>query len=191
MIRINLLPFRAARKRENIKRQITVYALSVVLLLVAMAYTFMQLNSKLSDVQAQESGLNSELKKYKKTIARINELDKKIQLIEKKLDVIKKLEAGKQGPVHLLDEIAKAVPKDKLWLSALTESKGNINLKGSAKDNETVAAFMVNLEKSYLISSVDLQSSRASAIKGVSVSEFTLKCTISSGKKKATTTKKK
>ena len=28
MIRINLLPFRAARKKENIRRQLTIFALS-------------------------------------------------------------------------------------------------------------------------------------------------------------------
>ena len=191
MIRINLLPFRAARKRENIKRQVTIYGLSVVLLLVAMAYTFLQLNSRLSDVKAQESGLNDELSKYKKTIARISELDKKIKMIETKLGVIKKLEEGKKGPVRLLDELSKAVPKDRLWLSAMTESKGNITLRGSAKDNETVAEFMVNLEKSPVISSVDLQSSRATTQKGVAVSDFTLKCKQTSEKAKTPVKKKK
>jgi type IV pilus assembly protein PilN len=196
MIRINLLPFRAARKRENIKRQITVYVLSVILLLLAMAYTFMQLNSRLTEAKAQESKLNAELSQFKQTIARISELDKKIKLIETKLDVIKKLEAGKKGPVRLLDELAKAVPKNRLWLSAMTESKGTLTLRGSAKDNETVAEFMVNLEKSPVIGTVDLQSSRSTVIQDVTVSDFTLTCTITSGEEKkpataaAATTKK-
>ena len=195
MIRINLLPFRAARKRENIKRQITVYALSVVLLLLAMAYTFMQLNGRLAEAKTQESGLNAELNKYAKTIARITELDKKIKLIETKLDVIKKLEAGKKGPVHLLDELANAVPKNRLWLSAMTESKGTLTLRGSAKDNETVAEFMVNLENSPVIGTVDLQSSRSTVIQDVTVSDFTLTCKITSGEAEkpatAAATKKK
>ncbi len=181
MIRINLLPFRAARKRENIKRQVSVYVLSVILLLLAMAYTFMQLNSRLAEAKAQESKLNAELSQFKQTIARITELDKKIKLIETKLDVIKKLEAGKKGPVHLLDELAKAVPKNRLWLSTMTESKGTLTLTGSAKDNETVAEFMVNLEKSPVIGTVDLQSSRSTVVQDVTVSDFTLTCKIASG----------
>jgi type IV pilus assembly protein PilN len=36
MIRINLLPFRAARKKENIRRQLSIYVLSVVCLLLLM-----------------------------------------------------------------------------------------------------------------------------------------------------------
>lgn len=184
MIRINLLPFRAARKRENIKRQVSVYVLSVILLLLAMAYTFMQLNSRLTEAKAQESKLNAELSQFKQTIARITELDKKIKLIETKLDVIKKLEAGKKGPVHLLDELAKAVPKNSLWLTSMTESKGTLTLRGSAKDNETVAEFMVNLEKSPVIGTVDLQSSRSTVIQDVTVSDFTLTCKIASGEEK-------
>ncbi len=178
MIRINLLPFRAARKRENIKRQVTVYVLSVLLLAVAMVYMFLQLDGRLTDAEAREKALNQELAKYRKTIARINELNKKIDLIEKKLNVIKKLEQGKQGPVHLLDELAKAIPKDRLWLSALAESKGNLTLRGSARNNETVAEFMVNLENSPIVTAVDLESSKSGNVQGVNVSEFSLKCKV-------------
>jgi len=187
MIRINLLPFRAARKRENIKRQVTVYTLSVILLLVAMVYVFLQLDGRLSDVKAQETQLNQALAKHRKTIARINELKKKIKVIEQKLDVMQKLEAGKQGPVRLLDELAKAVPKDRLWLSAMAESEGNLTLTGSARDNETVAEFMTNLEKSPIVLSVDLQSSQSTTVQGVSLSNFSLKCRVDpSGKGEGT-----
>ena len=54
MIRINLLPFRAARKKENIKRQITVYGLVIVLLITVMAYYFLQLNSTLTNLKDKE-----------------------------------------------------------------------------------------------------------------------------------------
>jgi type IV pilus assembly protein PilN len=186
MIRINLLPFRAARKRENIKRQVSFFGLSVLLLLVAMAYTFLDLNNRLSDAKAEESRLNAELAKYQKDIARINSLKKKIELIKTKLDVIKTLEQGKQGPVRLLDELTRAVPKDRLWLSSLAESKGKLNLRGMARDNETVAEFMVNLELSPYISTVDLQSTQSTAMQGVTLSDFSLQCNIdlSGGKPK-------
>ena len=187
MIRINLLPFRAARKRENIKRQVTVYTLSVILLLVAMVYVFLQLDGRLSDVKAQETQLNQALAKHRKTIARINELKKKIKVIEQKLDVMQKLEAGKQGPVRLLDELAKAVPKDRLWLSAMAESEGSLTLTGSARNNETVAEFMTNLENSPIVLSVDLQSSQSTTVQGVSLSNFSLKCRVDpSGKGEGT-----
>jgi type IV pilus assembly protein PilN len=179
MIRINLLPFRAARKKENIRRQLTIFALSVVFLLVVMAYYYMKLSSTLSNLKKEEQQINVELAGYKKTIERINSLEKKIAEIRKKLDVIKDLEKKKTGPVLLLDQIATAVPKEKLWLTSLDEKNGKLTLNGTAMDNETVAVFMTNLENSELITSVDLKSTRLRSLPKykLSVSDFSLECT--------------
>lgn len=178
MIRINLLPFRAARKKENIKRQITIYALTVLLLFTAMAYTFLQLTSTLSNLKTEENKLQTELAAYQKTIQKINQLEKQIKELKAKLEVIKELEANKTGPVHLLDEITVAVPKDKLWLNSLKESGGSLTLTGTAMDNETVALFMDNLKKSEYISSVDLESTRLRSLPQykLNVADFVLNC---------------
>ena len=178
MIKINLLPFRAARKRENIKRQITIYALSVMCLEVLMGWKFLDLNSELSSLKEEQAKINNELKKYQKTIASIQKLEKMIKERETKLAVIKGLQKGKTGPVHLLEEIALAIPKDKLWLKSLSESKGNLSLTGTAMDNETVALFMTQLEQSKYISSVDLQSTRMRSLAQykLRVSDFVLAC---------------
>jgi type IV pilus assembly protein PilN len=178
MIRINLLPFRAARKKENIRKQISIYALSLIFLFVLMGYFYFQLTTSLNGLKTKQNELNTELKKYEEILKRMAELEKRIKEVRSKLAVIKELEANKTGPVHLLDEIAKAVPKDKLWLSALKESKGTLTLQGTAMDNETVALFMTNLEKSEYISSVDLQSTkmRTLAEQRLNVSDFTLEC---------------
>jgi len=177
MIRINLLPFRAARKRENIKRQITIYCLSVALFLVGMVYLFMFLNSRIAEAKNEQARLNAELKKYEETIKLINQLDREIKLIEEKLEVINTLEKGKTGPVRLLDEIAMAVPKDDLWLDTLTESQGMLQLRGTARNNETVADFMVNLEKTVSIKAVDLVSIQSVTQEGYNLAKFSLNCT--------------
>ena len=192
MIRINLLPFRAARKKENIRRQLMIYGLSVVLLLSIMGYTLFYLTSTLSGLKAEEKRIQDELKSYEQTIKRIAELEKKIKEIRAKLDVIRELEKNKTGPVHLLDEIAMAVPKEKLWLSSMKEAKGNLTLAGTAMDNETVALFMTNLEKSDYISGVDLQSAKLRTIPDykLNVADFVLECKTYAYKEKAPPTAK-
>jgi type IV pilus assembly protein PilN len=187
MIRINLLPFRAARKKENVRRQLMVYGLSVVLLLSIMGYTFFYLTSTLSGLKEDEKRIQDELKTYEQTIKRIAELEKKIKEIRAKLEVIKELEKNKTGPVHLLDELALAVPKEKLWLSSMKETKGSLTLTGTAMDNETVALFMTNLEQSEYISGVDLQSAKLREIKEykLNVSDFVLDCKTYAFKEKA------
>ena len=178
MIRINLLPFRAARKKENIRRQISIYMLSLLFLFALMGYFFLQLTANLNGLKTKQSELNAELKKYEEVLKRIADLEKKLKELKSKLAVIKELERNKTGPVHLLDEIAKAVPKEKLWLSKFSETKGTLVLNGTAMDNETVALFMTNLEKSEYITSVDLQSTKMRTLPEykLSVSDFVLEC---------------
>jgi type IV pilus assembly protein PilN len=178
MIRINLLPFRAARKKENIRRQVTIYVLCTVFAVLVMAYYAIQLNIELNRLIDEEQRLQVELKGYEATIRKINELEKKIKEIKTKLAVIKELEKNKTGPVHLLDEIAMAVPKEKLWLTSLKESAGTLKLTGTAMDNETVALFMTNLEKSDYIGAVELQSARLRYLPAykLRVSDFVLDC---------------
>ncbi len=178
MIRINLLPFRAAKKRENIKRQISIYVLTVVLLFCAVAYMFMDLDRELTQTKTREQNLRQEVAVFEKTLKQIAELEKKIKEIKVKLEVIRNLEKKKVGPVHLLDEIAMAVPREKLWLNLLSESGGLLTLKGTAMDNETVALFMTNLEKSEYIQSVNLKQAKSEDLPAqrLRVSQFWLEC---------------
>jgi type IV pilus assembly protein PilN len=170
MIRINLLPFRAARKRENIRRQLTIYALVVLLTLSVVIYYSIQLTVQLNARKDDNT--------YQDTLKKIAALEKQLKEINTKLDVIKSLEEGKTGPVLLLEQIADAVPENKLWLTKLQESRGSLTLSGTAMDNETVALFMNNLEASEHITTVDLQSSILREIKEyrLSVSDFVLDC---------------
>jgi type IV pilus assembly protein PilN len=187
MIRINLLPFRAARKKENIRKQISIYILSIVCLALLMGYLFLDLNRRISALEAERAAKKRELATYAATTKRIKEIKEKISEITAKLDVIKDLEKKKTGPVLLLDELAMAVPKEKLWLASLTESKGMLTLTGTAMDNDTVALFMTNLEKADHVVSVDLDSTKLKAMPKykLNVTDFILKCKTYSYKEKA------
>lgn len=179
MIRINLLPFRAARKKENIRRQVSYYALSVGFAVAVMTYYFLQLRSELSSLKEEKKQVEADLAAYQETNKKINTLEKRIAEIKKKLDVIKDLEKQKTGPVLLLDQVAMAVPRDKLWLTSFVERMGKLTLSGTAMDNETVALFMTSLEKADVITAVDLKSTKLRSIPQhkLRVSDFSLECT--------------
>ena len=186
MIRINLLPFRAARKKENIKRQISIFVLTTLFAFAAMGYVYIQLESEVAAQQARKAELKKKLTKYDKTLKELKKLKKKIREIRAKLKVIRDLEKKKTGPVKLLDQIATAVPKEKLWLRSLKEKKGRLTLQGTAMDNETVALFMTNLEASPLIRTVDLKNTHLKRIKKykLNVTDFVLECKTTAFKKK-------
>ena len=178
MIKINLLPFRAAKKRENIRRQASIFLLSLIFFIALIGYAYLNLNNKISALQAEQSRLNSELIRYAKTTERIKEIQQKIKEAQEKLKVIKDLEKNKIGPVRLLDEISSAVPKDKLWLESIDEKQGILTIEGSAIDNKTVALFMTKLEKAETITSVDLKSTKLKNLNQfeMNVTDFVLSC---------------
>jgi type IV pilus assembly protein PilN len=195
MIRINLLPFRAARKKENIKRQISVYILTVVFVFALMGFFFLQLTGKVRALKTEKEGAKKQLAAYAETTKKIKRIKEQIQEIRAKLTVIRDLEKKKTGPVFLLDEIARAVPKNRLWLRSLSEKQGLLKLQGTAMDNETVALFMTNLEKANHITTVDLKSATLRDVPKykLSVVDFDIDCKAYSfeGKKPKTTTGRK
>ena len=99
MIRINLFPFRAARIKENIRRQVTVYLLSVIFLIAAMSYYFLDINSKVKSLRGDQDAKEKELASFKDINIKIGKLKKTIAEVEVKLKTIKGLENGKTGPV--------------------------------------------------------------------------------------------
>lgn len=179
MIRINLLPFRAARKREDIRRQVSISGLLLLLVFVVLVVWFIAINNNASDLKNQQASKTAELDGYKKELEELKNLEKMIKETQTKLDVIKELEKGKTGPVLLLSAIADAVPANKLWLTSLKEGNGTLTLTGTAMDNETVALFMNNLEASKdVISAVELKSATGKEIQQykLKVSDFALEC---------------
>jgi len=185
MIRINLFPFRAIAAKENIRRQVTIYVLSVIFLILLLGifpynpYSYWSLNKKVNSLRQEQATKRKELDSLKKITAKIKKLEKDIADVKIKLKTIKGLEKGKTGPVKLLDDIAMSVPKDRLWLTSLKESIGILVLNGTAMDNETVADFMNRLQSTESITSVELVRTQQKKIKGfdLSLKDFALSCT--------------
>lgn len=160
MIRINLLPFRAARKKENIRREISIYALLLIFFLAVMAYFQTSSSGRLNELKAEEASARKELAIYEKSNRMAAQIKGKIKEIKDRQAIIRDLEAKKGGPLKVLVNIALAVPEDRLWLESLVESGRTLTISGTAMDNDTVALFMTNLEKTGSFSSVDLKGTQ-------------------------------
>ncbi|MBU0989930.1 MAG: PilN domain-containing protein [Proteobacteria bacterium] len=160
MIKINLLPFRAARKKENIRREVSIGLLMVVFFIVIMVYLNFSLSKQLTTLKAEEEGARKELARYAEDNRVATQIKGKIKEIKDKLHVIRELEKEKEGPLQLLEDVALSVPEDRLWLQSLAENEGILTIKGTAMDNDTVALFMTNLEKAKSIKSVDLKGTK-------------------------------
>jgi type IV pilus assembly protein PilN len=179
MIRINLFPFRAARIKENIRRQIFYYFGSLVILLLLMTLFYVNYSNEVKSLRQERDVKKKKLDSFKDTNEKIKAIKEMIAEVELKLDTIKRLEEVKTGPVRLLDDIATSVPKDKLWLTSLRENKGTLSLEGTAMDNETVADFMDSLESKETIKTVTLVRTKQREVQGFdfNLKDFALQCT--------------
>jgi len=146
MIRINLLPFRAARKKENIRKQVSVFFLCLMLVMIVLAWVHFYLGSKQTRLTANVTDTKKELALYKQKNEEIKEIRKKLQDLEMRQNVIKDLEKQRFEPVHILDELTGKIVNERMWLTRLNITANQMDVDGIALDNNTVANFIDNLE---------------------------------------------
>ena len=154
MIRINLLAAdRPTGKKKKSAAAATPGAVQAYLLMTVLAggavlvclaaYLYMagqirELDSKIAAAEQRQR----ELQAIKK---QVDELEQKRATFQRKVDLINKLQAEQQGPVHLLDELSKALP-DFVWLSNLDQSGNQLRLQGQSNSLTSVADFITALQ---------------------------------------------
>ena len=165
MIRINLLPFRAARQKENVRQQVSIFLLSFALILITMVALNSSQGNQIDDLEIEIDDSNKKLAKFNKINIEIAVIKKQLRDLNQKIDIIGALESDREGPVRLLDAMTDILVPKRMWFTSLQESEITespektsriITINGVALDNKTVADFMKRLEASELFSSVNL-----------------------------------
>jgi type IV pilus assembly protein PilN len=180
MIRINLLPVRALKKKESMRQTISILALSLGLVVLVILFFHLSLANKINQVETQIASYNEEIRKLKIDTKDVEKFKAERDDLQRRLNVIYTLQRAKTGPVRVLDDLVTAVP-DKLWLTAVREKGGKMEIKGMALDNPTIAKFMTNLEKSGVVKNVELVVSQQVEKRIVKLKEFTLTCQVQYG----------
>ncbi len=184
MIRINLLPYRAARSKENIRKQVSIFLLSFVLLLVVLVVYNSHLSSKKERLSNNLDNLKKEVAIYEEKARQVEEIKKKLETLNKQIEIVNQLKEYRENPPKLLAKMTEMVIPGRMQLTRLISDDANLTLQGVALDNETVAVFMLRLERSGLFSGVALSSSKQVNKYNVNMKQFSIKC------KKAALTKK-
>jgi type IV pilus assembly protein PilN len=157
MIKINLIPYRNERKNEIIIRQAIAGAAPIVLLLIIMTAVWFVNNSQINANEAETAKIKTEIDACTLKMKEIDAYKSKKEILTKKMDVITNLTKGKEGPVHLMDELAMAMPGN-LWLTDIKQKGSDLVIEGKAIDNIAISNYMINLDKSPYINSVDLKT---------------------------------
>lgn len=179
MIRINLLPFRAARKRENIRQQVSVFVLLIIFLILGLSYYGILLDKKINKINNEIKSVDNEIASYKEKAKRVTEIKKAILIYERKVATIKSLKTRRREVIILLDSMTKLIIPEKMWLTNLNINKATIGISGIAFDQKTVADFMTKIGESPLYDKdVKLNNLKMdNSADGTAVQSFVLSCT--------------
>jgi type IV pilus assembly protein PilN len=152
MIRINLL----AVDRERTKRgalipaaQRVTIAASLILIGTALfvGWWFWSLHQASGRVDADLVRGEREMQQLRSVLAQVQKFEASKAQLQQRVTLIEQLRRGQSGPVHILDEISKAVP-ERLWLTDMTQKGDDIVLAGLTTSLTGLSDFVANLEGS-------------------------------------------
>jgi len=176
MIRINLLPYWEKKKKAGIQRQIILISAIVAAFVIVLVAVHFSMTYSVKSLNKQVKASEEELAKLTKITGDVARYKKDKAIVEKKLKIITDLERNRMDPVYIMDEVATRIPVNKVWLTHLNERGSGLNLKGVAVNNADIALFMMQLESSRFIATVDLISAEQIQISNVKVMKFNLAC---------------
>jgi type IV pilus assembly protein PilN len=181
MIRINLLPHRAEKRRT---RQIQFAALSVISLVLGallVGFVHAAISSRISYQERRNEYLKQETAILDKQIAEIKKLRDETQSLLERKNVVENLQSTRSDVVHLLDQMLRILPEG-VYLKTLKQTGNKINITGYAQTNARISTLMRAIENSPWLDSPSLGVIQASSAGGARVSEFTLTFNLTSTK---------
>lgn len=181
MIRINLLPVRAAKKKESARQQVVLAAGVVALLGAAIAGVHLTLGADIAEHQRLIAERKTEISRLQKVIGEVTEYKKKKRELEEKISVISGLEDRQRGPSQILHELALLTP-EKMWLESIKDNAGALAVEGVAIDNQTIAQFMTKVEASPWFEGVRLEVTRQVNRGTAILKSFSIKANVVYGK---------
>ncbi|OGT01455.1 MAG: fimbrial protein [Gallionellales bacterium RIFCSPLOWO2_02_58_13] len=173
MIRINLLPHRAEKRRARQVQFVALGVISVVLGALLVGFVHMAITTQISYQERRNGYLKQEIAVLDKQIDEIKKLREQTQSLLVRKDAVEKLQSDRSDVVHLLDQMLRILP-DGIYLKTLKQTGSKINLAGYAQSNARISTLMRAVEDSLWLDSPALVEIRASSAGGARVSEFTL-----------------
>jgi type IV pilus assembly protein PilN len=153
MIRINLLAADRPTKKKKSAAAATPGAVQAYLLLTVFAggavlvclALYLYLSGQIRELDSKIVAAEQRQRELQAIKKQVDDLEQKRATFQRKVDLINRLQAEQQGPVHLLDELSKALP-DFVWLSNLDQSGNQLRLQGQSNSLTSVADFITALQ---------------------------------------------
>ena len=170
MIRINLLSI----ERERTKKKAAVFqagqkltiGASLILILAALfvGWRYWTVTRESTQLDAAIAAAQQETTRLHSVIQQVQQFEQRKAQLQQRVVLIEQLRSGQSGPVHMLDQISRALPP-MLWLTELKQSDTDVVIDGKATTQTAVSDFVASLEASgYFKRSVDIVSTTVEAM---------------------------
>jgi type IV pilus assembly protein PilN len=178
MIRINLLPHRAAKRKQKQAAFVALLALGGVLGAAVVLAVGGYNASRISIQNERNLVLKQANAELDKKIGDIATLKQEIEALKARQQAVEDLQGDRNQPVYLLDELVRQTPEG-VHLKSFKQEGQKVTLSGYAQSQERVAELLRNLSSgSPWLERPDLTEVRAATLAqsktGRKVVEFTL-----------------
>lgn len=152
MIRINLL----ATEREKPKKKLgfevgqkLTIGCSLILIGAALfvGWRYWSLSRESTQLDAEISAAQQETVRLHSIIQQVQQFEQRRAQLSQRVVLIEQLRKGQAGPVHMLDQISRALPP-MLWLTELKQTGTDVQIDGNCTTLTGLSDFVANLEAS-------------------------------------------
>ncbi len=173
MAKINLLPWREAR-REELKRAF----LSILGLVAAMAVMLVMLgdrvvNSQIDNQRGRNDYITKNIRVLDKQVEEIKDLQRKRNQLIDRMRVIQELQGNRPIIVRVLDQLVRTVP-DGVFYTNVSARGQQLKIDGVAESNNRVSSLMRRLDASDWLKEPNLDAVRAAPAYGDQANTFDL-----------------
>lgn len=147
MAQINLLPWRETRRQEQQKQFIMMMAAAAAIGLLIIAGAHFFVGKLQADQEHRNETLEGEIQLVNKKIKEIKRLEKLKQDLLDRMEIIQQLQQSRPEAVHLFDELVNTLPNG-VYLTELTQKDNTFKVQGKAESDARVSTYMRNLDKS-------------------------------------------
>ena len=173
MPRINLLPYRAERRKRARQHFGMLAALTAALGLTIVGFVHFVNAQRIGTQTERNEFLKSEIAQLDKQIDEIKKLKDEIASLLARKQVIETLQADRAQTVHLLDQLVRQMP-DGVYLKSVKQKGMSISVNGYAQSNARVSTLMRNIEASPWLEKPNLVEIKAANVERKRLSEFTM-----------------
>jgi type IV pilus assembly protein PilN len=169
VIRINLLSVdrKAAKRAPTFQagQKVTIGCTAIVVvtaILVGWRYWMLQQRSARLDIAISQA--QQETARLHAVIQNVQQFEQQKLQLQQRVVLIEQLRKAQTGPVHMLDEISRALPS-MLWLTQLKQTTDGVIIDGQCLAVTNLTDFVANLQASgYFKKSVDILSSQTEVL---------------------------